>query len=57
MVSLQFSFVVLSVTACRQRIENVKVDGRVITFFHCVLNTFFWLYRSVGFEGNSTYAN
>ena len=57
MVSLQFSFVVLSVTACRQRIENVKVDGRVISFFHCVLNTFFWLYGSVGFEGNSTYAN
>ena len=40
MVSLQFIFVVLSVTACRQGIENVKVDGRVITFFHCVLNTF-----------------
>ena len=37
--------------------RNVKVDVRVITFFHCVLNTFFWLYRSVRFEGNSTYAN
>ena len=36
--------------------SNVKLMSGWLLFLYCVCKTFFWLYRSVGFEGNFMYA-
>ena len=41
-------------TACRQ--ETWRYMSGWLLFLYCVCKTFFWLYRSVGFEGNFMYA-